>query len=302
MIHPTKHILRSKPCSGPGPLYSPNSLSPVRNGSVGNRARGPGGRDIRAVRPCPHNALHSAGCPVGRRARCQGHAMIHEITANQTSFRPIRLKPGLNVILADRTEGSSRRDTRNGLGKSTLVEIIHFCLGAQIRSGRGLAIPALAEWAFTMDVSLADERITVTRALAEPNIVTVSGLGEDWSDIPQVNLMGERSFTQMQWRAFLGKALFSLPTTKAPKYNPSFRSLISYFVRRGHHAFGDPFSHFRNQRTWDVQLHVALLLGLEWNHAVQWQRIKDRDTDLKEPPQARGRRRRALRRWQHRRA
>ena len=207
--------------------------------------------------------------------------MIHEIRANQASFRPVRLRPGLNVILAERTEESSSKDTRNGLGKTTLIEIIHFCLGAQVRSGHGLAIPALAEWAFTMEISLGGQRITVTRALAEPNTVRVSGLGEDWSGIPDINLTGDRSFSQEQWRAFLGKALFSLPTPGTPKYNPSFRSLISYFVRRGHHAFGDPFSHFRAQNTWDVQLHVALLLGLEWRHAVQWQRIKDRDTDLK---------------------
>ena len=34
---------------------------------------------------------------------------------------------------------------------------------------------------------------------------------------------------------------------------------------------------------WDsfVQLHVALLLGLEWRHTVQWQAIKDRGKDLK---------------------
>ncbi len=208
--------------------------------------------------------------------------MIHEITANKASFRPVRLTPGLNVVLAERAEGSSRKDTRNGLGKSTLIEIIHFCLGAMVRSGRGLAIPALAEWAFTMEMSLGDNRITVTRALETPNIVTVAGLAGEWPDLPDVDFMGERSFTQKQWRVFLGNALFSLPTPEAPKYNPSFRSLISYFVRRGHHAFGDPFSHFRNQRTWDVQLHVALLLGLEWNHAAQWQQIKDRDTDLKD--------------------
>ncbi len=207
--------------------------------------------------------------------------MIHEITANKASFRPVRLTPGLNVVLAERAEGSSRKDTRNGLGKSTLIEIIHFCLGATVRSGRGLAIPALAEWAFTMEMSLGDDRITVTRALETPSIVTVAGLAEQWPDLPDVDLMGKRSFTQKQWRAFLGNALFSLPTPEAPKYNPSFRSLVSYFVRRGHHAFGDPFSHFRNQRTWDVQLHVALLLGLEWNHAAQWQQIKDRNTDLK---------------------
>ena len=39
--------------------------------------------------------------------------MIHSITANQPSFRRVELTPGLNVILADRTEESSRKDTRN---------------------------------------------------------------------------------------------------------------------------------------------------------------------------------------------
>ena len=207
--------------------------------------------------------------------------MIHAITANQPSFRPVKLKPGLNVILADRREESSRRDTRNGLGKSTLIEIIHFCLGAKVIRGRGLAIPALEEWAFSMEMVLRGNRLTVTRAINAPNTVTVSGLGENWSDIPDVNLMGEHSFTQAEWRTFLGRALFSLPTSDAPKYNPSFRSLISYFIRRGHNAFGDPFVHSRYQQTWDVQLHMALLLGLEWRHAVRWQGIKDRNKDLR---------------------
>ena len=207
--------------------------------------------------------------------------MIHSITANQPSFRAVELTPGLNVILADRAEESSRKDSRNGLGKSTLIEIIHFCLGAKVRRDRGLAIPALEDWAFTMEMSLPSERIAVTRAVVSPNTVVVRGLSDGWPELPPVDLMEERSFTQVQWRAFLGRALFSLPAADVPKYNPSFRSLISYFVRRGHDAFGDPFTHHRRQPAWDMQLHVALLLGLEWRHAAQWQVIKDRDKDLK---------------------
>lgn len=207
--------------------------------------------------------------------------MIHSITANQPSFRPVELTPGLNVILADRADGSSDKDTRNGLGKSTLIEIIHFCLGARVHSGQGLAIPALQEWAFTMEMSLGGDRIAVTRTLASRNSVMVTGLGDEWPDLPDAGLMGERLFTQAQWRSLLGRAMFSLPEPHAPKYNPSFRSLISYFVRRGHDAFGDPFRHFRNQRNWDIQLHVGLLLGLEWRHAVRWQVIKDREHDVR---------------------
>lgn len=207
--------------------------------------------------------------------------MIHAITANQPTFRSVKLTPGLNVILADRTEESSRKDTRNGLGKSTLINIIHFCLGSRVVSGRGLAIPALRDWSFTMDMSLQGDRIKVTRALALPNTIAVGGLSPEWPDLPETDLLGERSFTRAQWCAFLGRALFSLPPRETQKYNPSFRSLISYFVRRGHDAFGDPFAHSRHQRQWDTQLHMALLLGLEWRHAVQWQDIKDQQKDLK---------------------
>ena len=206
--------------------------------------------------------------------------MIHEIRANQSSFHPVKFMSGLNIVLADRTEGSSKKDTRNGLGKSTLIEIIHFCLGSKPKKGHGLALPALKEWEFTMDLSLGDERISITRAVAEPKCVTVLGLDEYRADIPTPNLMGERSFTIEEWREFLGKSLFSLDIPEASSYKPSFRSLISYFVRRDHDAFSSPFFHFPRQSTWDIQIHVAILLGLEWRHVVQWQEIKDRRKDI----------------------
>ena len=208
--------------------------------------------------------------------------MILSISANQPSFQTVRFGPGLNVVLADRTEESSRKDTRNGLGKSTLIEIIHFCLGARSTKGRGLAIEPLKEWAFTMEMSLAGRRITVTRAVETPNKVAVTGLNGSSPEVPPIDLLGEHSFTQKQWRIFLGRMLFSLPEPDAPKYNPSFRSLVSYFARRGHHAFGDPFTHVRNQQPWDSRLHVALLLGLEWRHAAESRRIQDRQNKLKQ--------------------
>ncbi|MFM6726441.1 MAG: DUF2326 domain-containing protein, partial [Dolichospermum sp.] len=64
--------------------------------------------------------------------------MIYAVRCNQPSFKTVNFRPGLNVVLADRTEESGIRDSRNGLGKSTLIEIIHFCLGGNIEKARGL--------------------------------------------------------------------------------------------------------------------------------------------------------------------
>ena len=248
MIMPTKHIPAEQSLLGAGAvvfseLSQPRTVTALWEAVRDSRSVGTFERFVLAV-----TMLYAvARGAVRGRGDHQGLAMIHSITANQPSFRRVEFTPGLNVILADRTEESSRKDTRNGLGKSTLIEIIHFCLGARLH-GLILAAPALEDWAFTMEMSLGGERITVARAVASANTVVVTGLSDDWPDLPSSDLMEQRSFTQVQWRTFLGRALFSLPSADAPKYNPSFRSLISYFVRRGHDAFGDPFTHSRHQQ------------------------------------------------------
>ena len=69
---------------------------------------------------------------------------------------------------------------------------------------------------------------------------------------------------------------------KRPKYNPTFRSLFSFFVRRGRDAFAAPFSHHRSQKTWDKQVNNAFLLGLEWQHAAELQDLKDEENLLRQ--------------------
>ncbi len=54
--------------------------------------------------------------------------MIKKLSANHPSFKTVEFGAGFNVIWADRTQESTKRDSRNGLEKSTLIEIIHFCL------------------------------------------------------------------------------------------------------------------------------------------------------------------------------
>jgi uncharacterized protein YydD (DUF2326 family) len=57
--------------------------------------------------------------------------MIHTITSSLATFKPVVLKPGLNLIVAAKSKGATSRQTRNGSGKSSLVRIIDFLLGAK---------------------------------------------------------------------------------------------------------------------------------------------------------------------------
>ena len=79
--------------------------------------------------------------------------MILSVRSNMPSFKAVEFTPGFNVILADRTKESTRGDSRNGLGKTTLFEIVHFCLGAGTRRNQGLLVAPLDGWTFTLNQS-----------------------------------------------------------------------------------------------------------------------------------------------------
>ena len=109
--------------------------------------------------------------------------MIHAIRANKPSFRTVRLEPGFNVVLADRTMEATRKDSRNGLGKTSLLEVIHFCLGSGSRQNP-LIVDSLSDWEFTVEITLAGVRVSVSRNTSTPNEVALSSAPEAWLTTP----------------------------------------------------------------------------------------------------------------------
>lgn len=81
--------------------------------------------------------------------------MIRAVRANQKGFHTALLQSGVNLILADRSTAAGDKDTTNALGKSTLIDIIDFCLASNTSPGKGLRVEALQGWAFTLELSLA---------------------------------------------------------------------------------------------------------------------------------------------------
>ena len=209
--------------------------------------------------------------------------MIHRLSANQPSFHSVDFTTGLNVVLGERSIGSTEKDTRNGIGKSTLIEIIDFCLGSRATKGKGLNIEPLENWSFTLEITLQNNRVKVTRSISEQNLVIVDGPTKGWFEQPETSESTGRKFYKVdRWRILLGRALFDIPAlTESLSYKPSYRSLVSYFIRRGPDAYTSPFRHFRQQKTWDIQLHTAYLLGMNWKYAGQWQGLKDKEEGVK---------------------
>ncbi len=204
--------------------------------------------------------------------------MIRSITADNPSFKTVHFEPGFNVVLAERTKESTGRDARNGLGKSTLIEIIHFCLGAGTRKDEGLMVEPLHDWTFTVELELATGIVSASRNTARPNRINIAGPTNGWPIAPSINQKsGTKSYSPKDWSTVLGNLMFGLPIDEpARKYTPTFRSLISYFVRRGNDAYAIPFEHYRTQQGWDVQINNTFLLDLNWTRASDLQSLKDK--------------------------
>lgn len=203
---------------------------------------------------------------------------LRSVTANKDHFRPVSFRDGLNVVLAERTETSRETDSRNGVGKTTLFQIIDFCLGGQVRGADGLGKLSGSDWQFSLSLAFGSEHeLTVTRALDDAGDIHLSGA------VIELGLgdASPGSIRARAWTNWLGQRCFDLSSGDLKgEYDPTFRRLFGHFLRFRADAYVSPFEIFGKQPPHQTQVDNAYLMGLNWQLAVEWQRWKDRNKTL----------------------
>jgi uncharacterized protein YydD (DUF2326 family) len=206
--------------------------------------------------------------------------LIHHLFSTLPTFKNLGdLKPGLNVLLAQKTEGASTKQTRNRAGKTSFIETVHFLTGSEAGPESIFRTPELAEYTFGMDFDLKDARTVVERSGSAKAKIYVTPPPE-----------AKRKLSATDWVTFLGEEMFGLSSLEAAGSKPpSFRSLFAYFVRRQMSgAFTTPEKQATMQGTGDMQMALMFLLGLDWQIARDWQAVRDREKTLEELKKAAG--------------
>lgn len=202
--------------------------------------------------------------------------MLYQLYANDSRFKAIQFKKGINIILSDRTDQSGKKDSRNGLGKTLLMQIIHFCLGSDLQK-KLLPVDNIQEWIFYLELDVCNQRVKIARSIRDNNIIKIEGECKDFPILPEENKReGFKYYRIPEWRNLLGISLFGLEVQQE-KYTPSFRVLVSYFIRNGIEGYINPFIYFKNQPNWSMQVHNAFLLGIAWHHISKFQEIKEEE-------------------------
>ncbi len=200
--------------------------------------------------------------------------MIHELSSTDTRFKTLTFGHGLNILVADQHERATDADTRNGVGKSSFVLLLHFLLGGNAGRDSIFKSETLAESVFTLDFDLGPTRRSVSRSVAPPRAFLVSRDPSEPSDQlfedgPQTDRL-----KLTEWRGLLRKELFGLTGPDGP----SVRSLLPYFARRVEAGgFDNPFKHSHQQLTANYQIAISFLLDLDWHIAESWDDVRKRE-------------------------
>lgn len=193
--------------------------------------------------------------------------MIHRIYSSLPSFKTLEFNTGLNVLLAEKSEGASNRQTRNRAGKTSLIEIVHFLTGANIDKKSLFKAKELNEVIFGMNFDLAGQLVDIQRQNKNR-----SGY-----------ILNESALAANNWRDKLGQDIFKLSSYIDEGRFPTFRSMFAYFVRRARSgAFLTPEKQAAMQGTGDYQMALMYLFGLDWQIARDWQDVRDQEKTIDE--------------------
>jgi len=207
--------------------------------------------------------------------------MIQRIYSSLATFKSLEFKPGLNVLIAQKEAGASNKQTRNRAGKTSLIELVHFLVGADAGRDSLFRGEALVNECFGMEFDLGGDKITVERSGKEKSKLHVSGSSF---------LVGKAKLTNTEWIEVLGEKMFRLNAVQGVAGRvPTFRSLFAYFVRRQlSGAFTTPEKQANMQQAGDYQVALMFLMGLDWKIASDWQQVRDREKTLGELKKAAG--------------
>ncbi len=215
--------------------------------------------------------------------------MIKRVFSDLSTFKELEFLPSFNILVVQREPDATQQQTRNRAGKTSLIELIHFLTGSSCGTGSIFRSEALIDNYFGFEIDLGEKVVSIERTGSKPSkLFLINGSTEDWPIQPRKDKKtGRLAIRNADWKSILGSYWFKLDPgdddDDSPLYKPSFRSLLSYCVRRElTGGFISPFRYSEKQQPGDQQINLLYLLGLDWSLAMEWQIVRDREKMLRE--------------------
>jgi len=176
------------------------------------------------------------------------------LSSNVQSFHSIEFKNGLNLIIGKQAnpDDKSLDRTYNGVGKSLLIYILHFCLGSNKISPFEEKIP---NWEFTLEFLIDGEPYTSVRNTSKQSKIFLNG----------------EKLTLSKFRSIMLEKVFGV----TEKINHlTFNTLFPRFIRRDRESYVTYDTFIRNEQHYGKLLNNSFLLGLDTELVIGKQRLR----------------------------
>ncbi|MDW0111589.1 DUF2326 domain-containing protein [Sporosarcina saromensis] len=194
--------------------------------------------------------------------------MINKISSSIPTFKEICFHSGLNILVTDKSVDSTSTNTRNGSGKSSLIDIIHFLFGASVDKNSIFKKEELADSIFDLDFTVEDIAYTVERSTVANSKILLT------THLPEGEQKESHSLANLNSRYL--EILFGIKDDKV-----SFRGAFSYFIRQeGNGGFSDPIEIHKKQNKLSKQASLSFLFGLNTQIPLEWKELKRKETEL----------------------
>ncbi len=185
------------------------------------------------------------------------------------TFKTIEFEEGFNFVISKGSDGK----INNGTGKTSLLQIINFCLCS---GSENIAnYEDINKQEFSVDLQSEQEIITLSRSPFDKEKIKV---------IDKNNILGEGElndaiYSTEKVKKLLNNYFFS---GKGNNNLPSFRTIISPFMKRGTYAFNNPFKTHSSEKNLDTQLKNAFLLNFDIESMIELKHIvREKDQYIK---------------------
>lgn len=184
------------------------------------------------------------------------------------TFKTIEFHEGFNFLVSESVDGLSN----NGTGKSSLIQIINFCLCSS--SEKIMEYKELNNHEFSIDLKFEQGILTLTRKIDGTSSKIII---DDENNILGLGTLknSEKSIDNVKEK--LARLFFDVDDNVI-----SFRTLISPFMKRGAYAFNHIFKTHAMEKNIVTQLKNSFLIGIPYEPVIRLKNIiNDRETFLK---------------------
>lgn len=191
---------------------------------------------------------------------------LHKLSSEPPAFEPIVFRNGVNLILGESSPTGTQQKKVNGVGKSVLVDFLHFALCRDFKDTRVSLIPPGVlpdDLTVVLDLAIHGKNYQIRRKIATPDQVTLI----DHSDA------STRTFPRLdETTRYIGDKLFAADPLAT---QTSIRQLLSLLMRDEASGFRDPLNPMSADKRAIPPLQPHLyLLGIRYDTIYRYEVLK----------------------------